>query len=550
MRLTAPNRLAFSQDGSTLAVADADGSVCLWDQARGILLGTLVHQQLAPTIVWHNEREILVSGDISGTIYFWGIHQKSSPTILKTIKGHEQRVMGLAFSPKGDRLASASWDGTVKVWDSVNGSLQETLTEHRDGVQRVAWSMDGRVIASGDRSGVIWLWDVEKLRYRAALRGHTAVVRGLAFTPDSHSLVSGGDDGSIRIWDAATGACIRIIQGYSVILWDISWSPDGHYLVSIGSEPVITLYTVHGDLHPRTLHGHNSTVICIDWSRNGRFIASDALSENTIRLWDGNTGEALESLHYPDDPSNTFRGMAWSPDGLLLAAGTNTHGVQLFDITTRSVHSFGDNTPNKVENVEWSPYGDLLGAICNDGIYIWNAASGTLLYRLSGHHTTLTWSANSRWLASSENNGSSGEIFFWDSSNGTRMPRIIRHPCAITTLRWVGNDEFLISGGKDGVLRWWDVRTGECVRQIEAHQGFVGALKTNPDGTMVASCGDDGVIGIRDVHTGALLKTLRRDRPYERLDISGIRGLNDAQKATLFALGAIDKSSDTSQKDE
>ena len=57
---------------------------------------------------------------------------------------------------------------------------------------------------------------------------------------------------------------------------------------------------------------------------------------------------------------------------------------------------------------------------------------------------------------------------------------------------------------------------------------------------MVASCGNDGAIGIRDVQTGALLKTLRRDRPYERMDITGIRGLNDTQKAALYSLGAVE----------
>lgn len=74
----------------------------------------------------------------------------------------------------------------------------------------------------------------------------------------------------------------------------------------------------------------------------------------------------------------------------------------------------------------------------------------------------------------------------------------------------------------------------------EAHQGTGQALRRSPDGTKLASCGDDGRIVLWDLYTGELLQTLRRDRPYERLDITGIQGLTDVQEATLRGLGAVE----------
>ena len=92
------------------------------------------------------------------------------------------------------------------------------------------------------------------------------------------------------------------------------------------------------------------------------------------------------------------------------------------------------------------------------------------------------------------------------------------------------------------MLRWWDVLSGECVRVRQAHRGTIRSLRRSPDGRRLASCGDDGAITLWDLHSGEYLRTLRRDRPYERLNITRIRGLTQAQKATLHALGAIEDS--------
>lgn len=128
----------------------------------------------------------------------------------------------------------------------------------------------------------------------------------------------------------------------------------------------------------------------------------------------------------------------------------------------------------------------------------------------------------------------------WDACSGERLSALQELTGAVYAVAWHPVEKLLISGGSDGRLFWWDLPSGTCVRVREAHQGIVQALKVSPDGRRLASCGDDGAIHIWGLERGERLRTLRRDRPYERLDITGIRGLTQAEIATLRALGAVE----------
>jgi WD40 repeat protein len=132
-------------------------------------------------------------------------------------------------------------------------------------------------------------------------------------------------------------------------------------------------------------------------------------------------------------------------------------------------------------------------------------------------------------------------LLVWEVQRGAGVRALGPHPGEASAVTWEPSGERLLSGGSDGRVRWWEVQSGACVRAQEAHQGTVQALKVSPDGRRLASCGNDGTIRLWDLESGQALGTLRRDRPYERLDISGVQGLTEAQKASLRALGAVEE---------
>src|SRR3989440_8904500 len=170
---------------------------------------------------------------------------------------------GCGSGSRPGRLASASWDGTVKLWEvGETGSRRylQTLVGHTDKVHCVAWSPDGGTLASGSFDHTIWLWDGKAGSARAALLGHSAVVNDLAFTPDSRSLLSGSGDGTLRLWDVERGESLRVIQGYTASLLDLDWSPDGTQLVSGGSDTLVTLWDVASGTLLGVLRGHRWSV--------------------------------------------------------------------------------------------------------------------------------------------------------------------------------------------------------------------------------------------------------------------------------------------------
>jgi WD40 repeat protein len=131
---------------------------------------------------------------------------------LQTLEGHSGVVSSVAFSHDSARLASASYDRTVKIWDACSGECLQTLKGHSGDVSSAAFSHDSARLASASWDNTVKIWDASSGECLQTLEGHSGYVSSVAFSHDSARLASSASwDSTVKIWDACSGECLQTL---------------------------------------------------------------------------------------------------------------------------------------------------------------------------------------------------------------------------------------------------------------------------------------------------------------------------------------------------
>src|SRR3989339_731220 len=218
--------------------------------------------------------------------------------LISTLVGHTKFVISIAFSPDGMKIASGSYDETIKLWDISIGNVINTFSGHTDVIRCVAFSPDGTKLASasGYYDKTIKLWDVNSGTEIKTFIGHTSDIYSIAFSPDGTKLASGSLDHTIKIWETNSGNLINTFLGHSVVVISVVFSTDGSMLASCSGDSTIKIWDINSGTIIKTFIGHTGRVRTVTFSPDGLLLASGG-NDSTIRLWSmDNNGNVQEDI--------------------------------------------------------------------------------------------------------------------------------------------------------------------------------------------------------------------------------------------------------------
>jgi len=290
----------------------------------------------------HNSR--IASASEDQTVQVWDADTGSNPIIYR---GHADYVFAVAWSPDGKLIASGGRDKTVQVWPVSQGvQVVDPATEgnifiyrgHTINVSAVAWSPDGKRIASGAWDNTVQVWQPTPESNTLTYKGHLGFVNTLAWSPDGKRIASGAWDDTVQVWDATTLRMYVTYRGHSSAVRSVAWSPDGKFIASSDALTAQVWNASSGE-HIFTYSGHTTFVNVVAWSPDGKRIAT-ASDDQTVQIWNAPTaGAGVQSngpikgrdiFTYPGH-SRGVRAIAWSPDGKLIVSGSEDHTAQVWE---------------------------------------------------------------------------------------------------------------------------------------------------------------------------------------------------------------------------
>ncbi|WP_422929617.1 protein kinase domain-containing protein [Singulisphaera sp. PoT] len=324
---------AWSPDGTRLITSSHDRTVKVWDgNTSPEVIGLHDHDADVLTLSWsRSERRRLASASADGMLKIWDPARGGE---RPTLRVNDQPVDAIDWHPDGNRLASASRDGIVRIWDVDKGVVSASLARHDGDIYAVRWSPDGTKLASAGVDQAIRIWDVESGTLLHSLTGHNHVVHGLCWSPDGKRLATCSGDRSVRVWDVDSGREAWAMREHEAEVMCISWSPDGRWLVSGGCDQSIKLTDATKGTAERTFRGHTMTIYALGWNPSGTRIASTG-NDRTVKVWDVATGKETMTLASHAERVNALQ---WSPDGHSIASASNDKSILIYDASAGYAH--------------------------------------------------------------------------------------------------------------------------------------------------------------------------------------------------------------------
>ena len=485
--------------------------------ASHLRLSWSAHQSAIWTLAYSEDGNQLASASDDGTAKVWN---SATGEELFTLNVWEEEDTGLvALSPDGTRLAASSKDGNIRVWDMVSGELLFSLKGHTARVSAIVFSLDGDQLATGSLDKTVILWDAKSGERLSVLSNLPDSVAQLALSPDGMYLATSSSEGIVRVWDIAENQEVMSVESTSDA--PPAFSSDSSRLITnlwtANDAQILNMDTRDNSL---ILSGHTNTLFAFIFSPDNKHIVT-ASRDRTARVWDTATGRELLTLYGHPAP---IYSVALSPDDVHLATGDEQGNVRIWNIDP-------DQEQFSVPGVElplsgfreprdplFSPDGTRLYAIFNlfvtglqpsSRVKVVNSATGVELLNLAEmdgvEFDSLALSPDGKYLATG---ASDGHVRVWESDTGQLLLDLSIQSSTVWGIAFSPDGKLLATPGPDNTAKIWDAMTGKSRMTLAGHSDEIRGLAFSPDGTKLGTASADASAKIWNLSTGEALITL------------------------------------------
>lgn len=450
--------VAFSEDGRYLATAGQDGTVLVWDARTGKEVQRLADGDKAVTGVDFGPDEQIATAHQDNLARIWDLRTGTH----KLLFGHRDWVWDVAFSRNGQYLATASFDGTVKLWNASSAQEVSTLLPEGNQVVRVVFDPRTEYLTStsrstgGERKGWAKLWKAF-FNDIPTLSTSSTAISGIAFSPDGKYLVIADREGKVFLWEVAGHRLDKLIDGNPIQ----SLAFNGHLLVASSLDGEVHLFELAGRREIGTLRGPGQAVAL---SPGGQRLAT-AGEDGMLRIWElASRRPVLVRRH-----GGPLLAIAFSPDSRWIATGGEDATVKIWDaMTGRNVQTLSGSR-STVLAVAFSPDGERLATASQDGTArIWNVESGE-----------------------------------------TVLPPLWEHTADVTDVAFSPNGQRLATVSLDRTAKIWDAGSGRVLFTLRKHTDRLSHLAFSPDGKQLAIAGEDGMVRIEPMDIDSMIRLAR-----------------------------------------